>query len=182
MKTVVEAKIGPVPSAATVQVADDFTEWEKTALALTKINDDGTRKASVVLAPDRYAYQPISTRQLRGLKCRGSVHGPNEYPFLVGERRFSVRPITSLHVEGEAKESEVRFAIVNIHKICEEHLHGRYELEIVDIAQHPTQAAGEQIIAAPTSIKKLPLPLRRFIGDMSQTERILLGRNAVGVR
>lgn len=66
-------------------------------------------------------------------------------------------------------------AIVNIRKICEEHLHGRYELEIVDITQHPTLAAGEQIIAAPTLIKKLPLPLRRFIGDMSHTEKILLG-------
>ena len=66
-------------------------------------------------------------------------------------------------------------AIVNIRKICEEHLKGRYELEIVDIAQHAMLAEGEQIIAAPTLIKKLPLPLRRFIGDMSQTERILLG-------
>ena len=52
---------------------------------------------------------------------------------------------------------------------------GRYELEIVDISQHPTLAEGEQIIAAPTLIKKLPLPLRRFIGDMSHTEKILLG-------
>lgn len=66
-------------------------------------------------------------------------------------------------------------AIVRIRKICEEHLEGRYDLEVVDIAQNPTLAAGEQIIAAPTLIKKLPLPLRRFIGDMSQTERILLG-------
>lgn len=66
-------------------------------------------------------------------------------------------------------------AIVNIRKICEEHLHGRYELEVVDISQNPTLAEGEQIIATPTLIKKLPLPLRRFIGDMSQTERILMG-------
>ena|SRR5436190_920779 len=66
-------------------------------------------------------------------------------------------------------------AIVNIRKICEEHLHGRYELEVVDLSKHPELAEGEQIIAAPTLIKKLPLPLRRFIGDLSQTERILLG-------
>lgn len=66
-------------------------------------------------------------------------------------------------------------AIVSIRKICEEHLEGRYDLEVVDIVKNPTLAAGEQIIAAPTLIKKLPLPLRRFIGDMSQTERILLG-------
>jgi circadian clock protein KaiB len=66
-------------------------------------------------------------------------------------------------------------AVVNIRKICEEHLQGRYDLEIIDISEHPTLAEGEQIIAAPTLIKKLPQPLRRFIGDMSQTERILLG-------
>lgn len=66
-------------------------------------------------------------------------------------------------------------AIANIRKICEEHLRGRYEFVIVDISQHPSLAEGAQIIAAPTLIKKLPLPLRRFIGDMSQTEKILFG-------
>jgi circadian clock protein KaiB len=66
-------------------------------------------------------------------------------------------------------------AISNIRKICEEYLHGRYDLEVVDLAQHPALAAGAQIIAAPSLIKKSPLPLRRFVGDMSQTERILLG-------
>ena len=66
-------------------------------------------------------------------------------------------------------------AISNIRSICEEHLEGRYDLEVVDISRHPMLAEGEQIIAAPTLIKKLPLPLRRFIGDMSETERILIG-------
>lgn len=66
-------------------------------------------------------------------------------------------------------------AIVNIRKICEEHLQGRYDLEVVDISQNPSLAEGEQIIATPTLIKKLPLPLRRFIGDMSQPERLLFG-------
>ena len=66
-------------------------------------------------------------------------------------------------------------AIMNIRTICEEHLKGRYELEIIDIFQQPVLAKGEQIIAAPTLIKKVPLPLRRFIGDMSDTERILIG-------
>jgi circadian clock protein KaiB len=66
-------------------------------------------------------------------------------------------------------------AIQNIRKICEEHLSGRYNLEVIDIYQQPVLAEGEQIIAAPTLIKKLPLPLRRFIGDMSRTEKILLG-------
>lgn len=81
--------------------------------------------------------------------------------------------VLRLYVTGTTRNSER--AIVNIRKICEEHLRGRYDLEVVDISQQPTLAEGEQIIAAPTLIKKLPLPLRRFIGDMSQTERILLG-------
>jgi circadian clock protein KaiB len=81
--------------------------------------------------------------------------------------------ILRLYITGTTLQSTR--AILNIRKICEEHLEGRYELEVVDISQNPTLAIGEQIIAAPTLIKKLPLPLRRFIGDMSQTERILLG-------
>ena len=66
-------------------------------------------------------------------------------------------------------------AIANVRKICEDHLEGRYELEVIDISQRPELAEGEQIIAAPTLIKKLPLPLRRFFGDMSNTQSILIG-------
>src|SRR6188472_4091279 len=85
----------------------------------------------------------------------------------------AARYLLRLYVTGVTPHSTR--AIVNIRKICEEHLQGRYDLEVVDISQNPTLAEGEQIIAAPTLIKKLPLPLRRFIGDMSQTDRILLG-------
>jgi circadian clock protein KaiB len=83
------------------------------------------------------------------------------------------RYVLRLYVTGNTPRA--MRAVVNIRKICEEHLEGRYDLEVIDISQHPTLAEGEQIIAAPTLIKKLPQPLRRFIGDMSQTERILLG-------
>jgi len=83
------------------------------------------------------------------------------------------RYVLRLYITGTTRHSTR--ATVNIRKFCEEHLQGRYVLEIVDIAQHPTLVKGEQIIAAPTLVKKLPLPLRRFIGDMSQTERLLLG-------
>lgn len=85
----------------------------------------------------------------------------------------TARYVLRLYITGTTPHSTR--AIVNIRKICEEHLQGRYDLEVIDISQCPTLAEGEQIIAAPTLIKKLPLPLRRFIGDMSQTERILLG-------
>jgi len=70
-------------------------------------------------------------------------------------------------------------AIENIRKICEENLQGRYELEVIDIYQQPQYAKQEQILAAPTLIKKLPLPLRKFIGDMSNKEKILIGLNLV---
>ena len=83
------------------------------------------------------------------------------------------RYVLQLYITGVTSRSAR--AISNIRKICDEHLEGRYDLAILDISQHPVLAAGQQIIAAPTLIKKLPLPLRRFIGDMSQTERILLG-------
>jgi circadian clock protein KaiB len=66
-------------------------------------------------------------------------------------------------------------AISNIRKICDEHLEGHHDLEVVDISQHPMLAKSEQILAAPTLVKMLPLPTRRFVGDMSQSERILRG-------
>ena len=78
-----------------------------------------------------------------------------------------------LYVAGITSKSTA--AIDNIKAICERHLPGRYELEIIDVYQQPHLAKGEQIIAAPTLLKKLPLPLRRFIGDLSQTEKILVG-------
>jgi len=65
-------------------------------------------------------------------------------------------------------------AIENLKRICEEHLKGRYNLEVIDLYKNPSLAKGEQIIAAPTLIKKLPLPLRRVIGNMSNSERVLV--------
>lgn len=81
--------------------------------------------------------------------------------------------VLRLYVAGTTPNS-VR-AIENIKRICEEFLKGRYDLEVIDIYQQPVLAKGDQIIAVPTLIKKLPLPLRKFIGDMSVTERILVG-------
>lgn len=81
--------------------------------------------------------------------------------------------VLRLYVTGMTPKSTR--AISNLKKICEEHLGGRYDLQVIDIYQQPALAKGEQIIAAPTLIKKLPLPLRRLIGDMSNTEKMLLG-------
>jgi circadian clock protein KaiB len=81
--------------------------------------------------------------------------------------------LLKLYVAGTTPKSSQ--AITNIKRICEEHLIGRYELEVIDIYQQPVLAKGEQIVAVPTLIKKLPLPLRRFIGSMADAERILVG-------
>ena len=70
-------------------------------------------------------------------------------------------------------------AIKNIRAICEERLHGRFALEVVDIYQHPEQAKPEQIIVAPTLVKELPLPVRKLIGDLSDKERVLVGLDIV---
>jgi circadian clock protein KaiB len=86
-----------------------------------------------------------------------------------GDAKYVLR----LYITGMTPKSTR--AIQNIKKICEENLNGRYELEVIDIYQQPILAKDEQIIAAPTLIKKLPLPLRRLIGDMSDKERILVG-------
>lgn len=81
--------------------------------------------------------------------------------------------VLRLYVAGQTPKSSQ--AITNIKNICEEHLKDHYELEVVDIYQQPVLAKGEQIIAVPTLVKKLPLPLRRFIGAMADKERILIG-------
>lgn len=103
--------------------------------------------------------------------------GKTEYGSREFEKRIKAEAkkkyILRLYVTGMTPRS-IR-AIENIKKICEEHLKGRYDLEVIDIYRQPRLTEGEQIIAAPTLIKKLPLPLRRFIGDMSSTEKILLG-------
>jgi circadian clock protein KaiB len=85
----------------------------------------------------------------------------------------STRYVLRLYVAGQTPKSVN--AITNIKKICEENLKGRYELAVIDLYQQPQLADGEQIIALPTLIKKLPPPLRRIIGDMSNTERLLVG-------
>ncbi len=88
-------------------------------------------------------------------------------------KRKTEKYIFRLYVSGATAKSTR--AVENIRKLLEKNLKGRYELEIIDIYQEPEKARSEQVIAAPTLIKKLPLPLRRFIGDLSDSERILVG-------
>lgn len=87
------------------------------------------------------------------------------------------RYVLRLYVTGINERS--RQAIQNAKAICEEYLEGRYDLEIIDVYKKPSLAKGEQILAVPTLVKKLPLPLRRIVGNMSEKERVLLGLDLV---
>ncbi len=87
------------------------------------------------------------------------------------------RYVLRLYVTGQTPRS-LR-AIQNIRRICEEHLRGRYDLEVIDIYQRPSLAMGEKIIAAPTLVKSLPAPIRRFVGDLSDSEKILFGLDLI---
>ena len=78
-----------------------------------------------------------------------------------------------LYVAGQTPKSVLAFA--NLKKICEEHLAGRYQIEVIDLIEQPQLAAGDQILAIPTLVRKLPEPLRRIVGDLRNTERTLVG-------
>ena len=88
-------------------------------------------------------------------------------------RQKKAKYLLRFYVTGTTGKS-VR-AIQNVRRICEEHLQGLYDLEVVDIYKNLPLARGDQIIAAPTLIKRLPAPLRRLIGDMSDEQRVLVG-------
>jgi circadian clock protein KaiB len=82
------------------------------------------------------------------------------------------RYVLRLFVTGTTPRSAA--AVANIRSLCERHLAGRYDLEVVDIYQQPKQAVGAQIIAAPTLIKQLPTPLKRIVGDLSNPDRVMV--------
>jgi circadian clock protein KaiB len=88
-------------------------------------------------------------------------------------RKQAEKHLLRLYVAGTTPQSTR--AILNIQNICEEHLKGRYQLEVIDIYQRPQLAKDEQIIAVPTLVKRLPEPLRRLIGSFSDSERVLVG-------
>ncbi|MDZ7634005.1 MAG: circadian clock KaiB family protein [Bacteroidales bacterium] len=88
-------------------------------------------------------------------------------------RMHNDKYVLRLFITGTTSKSVL--ALTNLKKICEEYLKGRYDLEVIDLYQKPDMARDEQIIAAPTLIKKLPLPFRRIIGDMSDIEKVLIG-------
>ena len=87
-----------------------------------------------------------------------------------------------LYVAGHSQKSAA--AVANLKRICEEHLAGRYQIEVVDLVKNPQLARGDQILAVPTLVRKLPSPIKKIIGDLSNTERALVGldlRNGGGI-
>ena len=86
-----------------------------------------------------------------------------------GEKVYLLR----LYVAGQTRKSLAAFA--NLKKICEEHLQGRYKIEVIDLLEKPQLAKGDQILAIPTLVRQLPPPLKKIIGDLSNTEKVLVG-------
>ncbi len=87
----------------------------------------------------------------------------------IDEQKWDLR----LYVAGQTPRSVAAFA--NLKRLCEEHLAGRYTIEVIDLVKHPQLAAGDQIIAIPTLVRKLPQPIRKIVGDLRDTERALVG-------
>lgn len=93
------------------------------------------------------------------------------------ERRKNARYVLRLYIAGNNLRSQM--AVDNVKKICEEYLRDRYELEVIDIYQDRTKNPVDLVLAAPTLIRKLPLPLRRIIGDMTRKEKVLVGLDLI---
>ena len=115
-----------------------------------------------------YASDGLMTLNWRNLRALLERAGP---------QTSSERYILRLFVTGMTSRSSR--AVSNLRAICDEYLEGRYDLEVIDIYQQPVLTKGEQIVAAPTLIKKLPLPMRRIIGDMSNREHVLHGLDLI---
>lgn len=98
-----------------------------------------------------------------------SVSEPNEPDIIPEQEYFLLR----LYVAGQTSKSLAAFA--NLKNICEDHLGGRYKIELIDLLENPQLAKGDQILAVPTLVRKLSPPIKKIIGDLSNTERVLVG-------
>lgn len=85
-----------------------------------------------------------------------------------------------LYIAGKTEKSET--ALRNLKKYCTEHLEGRYKIEVIDLLKKPQLAEGDQIFAVPTLVRKVPVPMRKIIGDLSNEEKVLVGLNIVPVK
>jgi circadian clock protein KaiB len=111
--------------------------------------------------------RPLSLQEIGEKKASEKKIGEKDEP--AEDEVWQLR----LYVAGQTPRSVAAFA--NLKRICEEHLAGRYNIEVVDLVKHPQLAAGDQILAIPTLVRKLPQPLRKIVGDLRDTERALVG-------
>ena len=99
----------------------------------------------------------------------GAEHAPATQPANSDEAVIELR----LYIAGQTRKSIA--ALTNLRRICEEHLAGRYRVEVIDLLENPHRAQHDQIVAIPTLVRRLPEPIRRIIGDLSNSERVLVG-------
>lgn len=90
-----------------------------------------------------------------------------------GLKKWNMR----LYIAGQTPKSIV--ALANLKRICDEHLNGQYEIEVIDLMENPQLARRDQIVAIPTLVRELPSPLKRIIGDLSNTEKVLVGLDVI---
>jgi circadian clock protein KaiB len=109
--------------------------------------------------------------------ARKKRQSTQDSPESAGAGRATERYVLTLYVTG-ATAGSLR-AITNLKAVCEQHLKGRYRLEIVDVYRQPERLRQDQVVAVPTLIKKLPIPLRLLVGDLSRTEQVLQGLGLV---
>lgn len=133
--------------------------------------DGGARRA------ERRGHAPTS-RGPHGPPREAAMSGTPKRPSRSPSRKTRARAAADfyelrLYVAGQTSRSLA--ALANLKRICEEHLEGRYRIEVIDLLEHPQLARGDQILALPTLVRKLPKPIRKLIGDLSDTERALVG-------
>ena len=121
-------------------------------------------------APESASISESASGQAPG---QASGQEPAPFPAMSGAEQWRLR----LYVAGQTPRSLLAFA--NLRQICEEHLAGRYQIDIIDLQAQPELAREEQILAIPTLVRALPEPVRRIIGDLSHTERVLVGLDLV---
>lgn len=111
------------------------------------------------------------------MKAKKTRANCQETPLRSGEGQTKAAKVPQwdlrLYVAGPSKKSLAAFA--NLKKLCEEHVPGHYRIEVIDLLKNPTLAAGDQIVAIPTLVRRLPEPIKKIIGDLSNTEKTLVG-------
>ena len=131
---------------------------------MAKANKKTARKGAKPLKKNKSAKPPKKNKAVKPAKKKKSAKPPK-----AKEERWRLK----LYIAGNTPKSIT--ALANLKKYCEEHLRGRYELEVIDLLLQPQLAAGDQILAIPTLVRKVPVPVRKIIGDLSNEAKVMVG-------